>query len=312
MPGGGSSLLNLQRSGDDGCMHLQLCQRLGDGVGEGEIVAVHSRERDKTDDRDGEKEQPQDESKDDKSLGLGIHLQAPDEIDGEGGDGNVDDHVEHASYSPASEGRADDTGFAITPWLGEVLSQGDDEDGNDAEDCNETSQAPAELGFVGVGGQAVEEEGYRELSRPEGEEEEDVRPVDDLQRIRLSKTQPTVFPSLDVTYLLDVGHLRRPQLRLRLPKSFVYRMKSDGRLDNGERGRCGANIVVGARQRRQGPADLQSRKGTEHAGDQTQPSDQDHDLTLVIVGDGGAHEEGGRRGIWCGHGEEGVRYEKGF
>lgn len=110
-------------------------------------------------------------------------------------------------------------------------------------------------------------------------------------------------------HLLRVHSFACRQVSPRLPKPIIHCMEDERTLHDCKHRRCGACVVVSARERGQRPTNLQPCESGEHTRDQAQPPRQNDDLAVVVRGHGGADKQRRHRCIWRGHGVvEGMFY----
>lgn len=119
---------------DEVAVHFELGHDFGQTVREGQIPDVDMAQGNQAGDSDRHDEKAQRESRDDEGLGLGSHVQVPDEVYGHRGDDEVCQDAHDACCDPAGEdGREGLLAGVVEPWCCGVGTECDAEEGYYAE-----------------------------------------------------------------------------------------------------------------------------------------------------------------------------------
>lgn len=165
---------------DEVAVHLELRHDFWQGVREGEIVDLDVAQGHQSRDRHRRDEQAQSEGGDDERLGLGSHVQIPDEVDGHSGDDQVCQDAHDSCCDPAREYGCEVLSVMIQPRLCSVGMDGHTDERDHTERRYQCTQGPAEPRFVRFLGEAGEEKGDGEFAGPNGEEVDEVCRIDGL------------------------------------------------------------------------------------------------------------------------------------
>ena len=133
---------------DKVAVHFELGHDFWQAVGEGEIVDLNVGQGDQPRNRDGCDEKTQGESGDDERLGLGCHVQVPDEVDGHPSDDDICQDAHDTCCDPACEYWCEVLSVMVQPWLRSVRTCGHTDEGHHAECRYQGAESPAETRFV--------------------------------------------------------------------------------------------------------------------------------------------------------------------